>query len=204
MPACVGMINTRVSNSETFNTWKAITSTEINSISPTAAAGTVPPSAEEMNKLITASADVFNTVACIQEKISELEGSTNAIHRAQETILSLNEEISKAEEDVAIARDRVSYIRHPEEHTSFYESWFPITRPMTSSSVPFFVGVVAFIVIFGVLIFLSYLGLEVNINVTPGLVGFTYSIADQFTFTTVLLIILLATVLYYFMYMKQK
>ena len=75
---------------------------------------------------------------------------------------------------------------------------------MNSSSVPFFVGVTAFITIFGVLIFLSYLGLEVNINATPSLVGFTYNILDQFTFTTILLIIALVVVLYYFMYMKQK
>jgi len=202
--ACTPTILTRIGSPDLFNAWKATTSGQLNAISSTAAAGSTPPSGGEQTTLAAATADIFNTSACLQEQLSTLGSSTNKIHEAQQSILDLQDEITAAEADIAIARDRVAYIRHPEQNTSYYESWFPIDRPMYSANVPYFVGVTAFIVIFGLLILLSTIGVNINLAISPSFMAFFMFIRSQFTYLTFLLTILAIFAIYYFINMRQR
>lgn len=202
--ACNPTILSRISSTGNFNTWKTLTSSKITSISPTAASGTTPPTATESSTLMSASNEVFDTAACIQEKLSALGSTTNEIQTAQQDILRLNKEITEAEADVAIARDRVAYIRHPEEHTSYYESWFPINRPMQRESVPYFIAVTVFLLVFSLLVGLSLIGVNINVAMNPALLYFIQSIASQFTWLTVVLFLLLVFAIYYFVNQRQS
>jgi hypothetical protein len=175
-----------------------VTSGQLNAISSTAAGGSTPPAAGEQTTLANTSADIFKTAACIQEQLTSLSGSTNSIHTAQQSLLDLQQQINAAEADVAIARDRVAYIRHPEQNTSYYESWFPIDRPMHSANVPYFVGVTAFVVIFGILVVLSAIGLDINLIVSPTFMAYIQFIVSQFTYLTFLLTIVVIFIIYYF------
>jgi hypothetical protein len=202
--ACTPTILTRISNANNFNAWKTVTSGQLNAISTTARGGSTPPATGEQNTLATTAADIFNTATCIQEQLTTLSSSTNNIHTAQQSLLDLQQKITAAEDDVAIARDRVAYIRNPEQNTSYYESWFPIDRPMYTANVPYFVGVILFIVIFSFMILLSLVGLDINVVISPNLVMFMYFIRSQFTFTTFLLTIIAGFSVYYFMSNKQS
>jgi len=153
---------------------------------------------------MSASNEVFDTAACIQEKLTSLGSTTNQIQTAQQDILRLNKEITEAEADVAIARDRVAYIRHPEEHTSFYESWFPINRPMQRENVPYFIGVTIFLLIFSLLVGLSLIGVNINVVMNPALIYFIQSILSQFTWLTLVLFLMLVFAVYYFVNQKQS
>ena len=146
-PACSAMSNadlSRLQNQDNFNSWKQTVSAQLNSISSTTISGSTEPSSAEAAKLNTVATDIFNTTACIQEQLTLLSGTTNSIHDTQQGILDINDQILQAEADVNIARDRVAYIRHPEQHTSYYESWFPIDRPMHKENVSYFVAVTKF------------------------------------------------------------
>ena len=202
--ACNPTILSRISSTDNFNSWKTLTSSRITSISPTAASGATPPTATENSTLMTATSEVFDTAACIQEKLTALGSTTNHIQMAQQDILRLNKEIIEAEADVAIARDRVAYIRHPEEHTSFYESWFPMNRPMQSANVPYFIGVTVFILVFALLVGLSLIGLNINVAINPALLYFIQSIASQFTWLTFVMFFMLIFAVYYFVNQKQS
>ena len=153
---------------------------------------------------MAASNEVFDTAACIQEQLSRLGSTTNHIQTAQQDILRLNNEITDAEADVAIARDRVAYIRHPEEHTSYYESWFPINRPMQRENVSYFIGVTVFLLVFSLLVGLSLIGVNVNVAMNPALVYFIQRILAQFTWLTFILTLMLIFVVYYFVNQKQS
>jgi sterol desaturase/sphingolipid hydroxylase (fatty acid hydroxylase superfamily) len=153
---------------------------------------------------MTASSEVFDTAACIQEKLTALGSTTNQIQTAQQDILRLNKEITEAEADVAIARDRVAYIRHPEEHTSFYESWFPINRPMQRENVPYFIAVTVFLVVFSLLVGLSLIGMNINVSMNPALLYFIQRIASQFTWLTLALFFVLVFAIYYFVNQRQS
>jgi hypothetical protein len=205
MPSsCTPAILGRISNRTNFEAWKAVTSTTLNGVSPTAAAGTTQPSPAEARTLAETSADIFNTTSCIQEKLTEIGGTTNTIQTTQQAIIDVTKRIEEEEANVAIAHDRVAYIRHPEREVSYYESWFPIDRPMRRESVPWFVVVTSFIAIFSLLVFLSLVGVDLSFTVHPSLIIFYDLVMSQFSFTTVMLIILLAFAFYYFMNMKQS
>lgn len=181
-----------------------MTSSQLNAISSTAAGGSTPPATGEQTTLSTTTADIFKTASCIQEQLTSLSSSTNNIHTAQQSLLDLQQQINAAEADVAIARDRVAYIRHPEQNTSYYESWFPIDRPMHSANVPYFVLVTAFIVMFGILVLLSVVGLDINLIVSPNFMAYMDFIASQFTYLTFLLTIIVIFIIYYFIRMRQS
>ena len=129
------------------------------------------PTSTEQATLVATESEIFNTVACLQEQISQLGGTTNGIQDAQQQILSLNDEIKNEQANADIARDRVAYIRNPEQHTSFYESWFPMDRPMRLGSVPIFIGVIVFLFIFIVLILLALAGANITFQLPPAATG---------------------------------
>ena len=110
--------------------------------------------------------------------------------------------ISQSEEDSNIARDRVAYIRHPERQTSYYESWFPMDRPMRTSSVPIFVGLTVFIILFSILLILSFLGIDFNIVIHPTLQVLAQYLYTQFTWLTLIQTLLAIYSIYYFTYRK--
>lgn len=204
--ACNPTILSRISNLTTFNAWKNITSSRITSISPTAASGVIQPTTIETNTLSSVTSELLDTTACIQEKLTALGGTTNLIQTAQEDMLRLKNEIIEAEADAAIARDRVAYIRHPEEHTSYYESWFPIDRPIQRNTVPYLMAVTVFIFVFAFLVGMSLFGVNISIIFpisTTDPISIFMSYFSWFGSTLVLAILLILT-LYYFMYIKQS
>ena len=204
-PACSVMSNadlSRLQNQDNFNTWKQNVSAQLNSISSTTISGSTQPSSAEINQLNTVAADIFNTTACIQEQLTQLSGTTNSIHDTQQAILDINDQILQAEADVNIARDRVGYIRHPEQHTSYYESWFPIDRPMHKENVSYFVAATVFVVMFSILVGLSMIGFDISIIIQPRLYTFISYFISQFTWITLIQSIVILYAIYYFINRK--
>jgi hypothetical protein len=200
--SCTPQILVRIGDSTAFSAWKSVTSGTLNSISSAAAAGTIPPSQNESSTLSTASADIFATTACIQEQISTLGSTTNRIQSAQASILNLNKEIEDAKAQVDVARDRVGYIRHPEQTTSFYESWFPIDRPMHVTSVPVFLAITVFFFVFALLMVFSALGINLQVITSPNMFTGISQITQQFTWLTGIQFLVIAGLVYYFVIKK--
>jgi len=199
---CTPQILTRISDSTSFNAWKTVTSGNLNSISSAAAAGSISPSTNESSSLSTTSADIFATTACIQEQITKLGSTTNNIQAAQTNILDLKEQIEDAKEQAAIAHDRVAYIRHPEQHTSFYESWFPIDRPMHVTSIPVFMAITVFLFIFALLIVLSAIGIDLQFVTSPSTGIAIMGVRQQFTWFSGFEFLVIAGLIYYFVIKK--
>jgi hypothetical protein len=199
-PACSAMSNadlSRLQNQDNFNSWKQTVSAQLNSISSTTISGSTQPSLAEAAKLNTVATDIFNTTACIQEQLTLLSGTTNSIHDTQQGILDINDQILQAEADVNIARDRVAYIRHPEQHTSYYESWFPIDRPMHKENVSYFVAATVFVVMFSILVGFSLIGFDISIIIQPRLQQTVSYIISQFTWLTLFQILIMIYSIYF-------
>jgi len=198
MSACTDVIRARLQSLDTFNAWKNTTSTQLNAISANAQNGSAQPSPTESSTFATLSADIFNTTACVQSELTNLAGTTNTISQMQQEILTTSDAIIQAEADISISRDRVAYIRNPEQRTSYYESWFPLDRPMRAGNVPFFVGATVFIVLFGLLLILSFMGVDFSIIIHPTLLVNLQYIFAQFTWLTLIQGLALLYALYYF------
>jgi hypothetical protein len=200
MSACTPAILTRIADSTAFAAWKTTTSMGLSGISTNAKGGGIPPTPAEQAALVEAETDIFNTVNCLQEKVSQLSSTTNTIQKAQQQVLSLNDQIKNEEANVAIARDRVAYIRNPEQHTSFYESWFPMDRPMRTGSVPIFIGVTIFLMIFCLLVILSVMGINVTFafpQVSAAPSPFLRIVGRIRTLEWILIIVLISVVIYF-------
>ena len=194
--ACTTTIESRLSTQESFNAWKGSTSGTLNAVG-----------ANETDLSTRTVADVastvFATTACIQEKINGLSDVANNIHIAQQNILSLHDQIAEEEANLAVARDRVAYIRHPEQNTSFYESWFPLDRPMYKANVPYFVLVSVFLAIFTLFVLLSLVGVNVTMHLpSTGSISLYSRIMSYMNPFTISLFIILMSVVIYFMTRK--
>jgi hypothetical protein len=108
--------------------------------------------------------NIFDALACMQEKLTQEGSTTNQIHTAQARIMELQEQLKDSEEEIQIAKDRVAYIRDPDARPSYYQSWFPMDHPMRPSSVPIFLGIVVFGTVMIVLGLLSVLGLNISLG----------------------------------------
>jgi hypothetical protein len=139
-------------------------------------------------------------IGCLQEKISKVSNTTNQVQSAQSNIIDLNKKIIEAEADVNIAKDRVAYLRNPEDKTSYYESWFPMGRPMQNGSVPFFIAINSFLTIFLVLILSTFMGLNISFMTMP--TNFRYGHNTLFTFPNMALAFLVGFIIYYFLVPK--
>jgi hypothetical protein len=189
---CTPTITANIAN---FSTWKSTASTSLNSI-----ISSTNPTQLQQDTLNTTANSIFQTVACLNEKIRGVSGLTNEIQTAQESIINLNKQISEADEHVSIARDRVGYIRNPEKHTSFYESWFPLGRPMDKKSIPILIALNTFLFIAGIFLIMTIFGLKISFPLSS--TTSTMSSGYMFKLSDVLLLLLVGFIIYYFLVRK--
>ncbi len=169
MSACTDTLDSRLSPDETgvtaFNTWKAQTSAKITELNGTITNNALPDARK--GEYETLHRDIAQTLACLQEKQNTELDAANSVYTAQDRIVQLQREIKEREEEIQIAKDRVTYIRDPDAHPSYYQSWFPMDRPMRPSSVPVLIGIVVFFTMLILLGLLSFLGFNLSIG-APG------------------------------------
>ena len=143
--------------------------------------------------------DLTSMDTCLQYTVNSRGSIHNTINHSQDTVTDLNNKIAQEESNAAIARDRVSYIRHPEQNVSNYESWFPIDRPIKTFSLVVIMSITIFM---ATLIFLALLSNVMGINVVLSFSNKFQSDSswffDQFTDLTVIILLVLLSVLIYF------
>jgi hypothetical protein len=190
----------RITTSSAFGIWKEITSTAINRLITSANTKNGQLSDGEKAEFEVLQKDVFNTLACLQEKQMGASSTTNDIHTSQARILELQEQLKQREEEVQIAKDRVAYIRDPDARPSYYQSWFPMDRPMRPTSIPIFIGIVVFFSMFIFMAILSVVGINISVLSAPGSSSFSLLqwMQAQLTPGFWLVFVILVSVIIYF------
>lgn len=153
----VTTIDSVITDSAKFTSWKTGVTGGINGLTDT------PTNITTLAKI---SADLGNLQGCLQTKVSYMGQLPTTISGAQEEILDLNDEIAEAEIHATIARDRVAFIRDPSKGTSYYESWFPLGRPMQPVSLLIFIGLDIFLCVFALLMVASAYGIDLSVAVS--------------------------------------
>ena len=107
--------------------------------------------------------EVLDAVTNLQARVNtnpatNLENTDNSLSIVKQKIL-------EAEEDLKIAEDRVKTLRNVDKQRSYYESWFPINRPLRSSSIVicFIFGIFFFSLSF--FMFMRYLGISFTVDI---------------------------------------
>jgi len=192
MPGSIPFDCAKLSTSGEYNAWEDNMKKSINS--------NQNGGSQSEHELLKLENDMQSVTFCILNEINKLGASSTDIAEMQQNILSKTAELAEAEKDIALAKDRVAYIRHPEEHTSNYESWFPINRPMNSISLIILIAISIFLGMFYILMLLSAFDLDIVLYMSPKyyISPFFMQIMQQLTVSFwVVLIALIAVVIYF-------
>jgi hypothetical protein len=109
----------------------------------------------------------------VDEFMNSLETTHMPVIRLVDNCLRENLEADMTDYNTAKAtadesKTRLESILTPEQHTSYYDGWFPIIRPMTEISLFFVFGVALFMFIVSIMIFLSMTGVSLQIHIPEG------------------------------------
>jgi hypothetical protein len=166
-----------LSGTNNFTSWKRRMDTQVNSIRSEGVSGGVPTD-EEQRTVQNAIKDIQVISDCIAKKSKCVAGLGTTIAGSQETILSLKEQIQTEKDGLQITKERLSYVRAPDQSTSFYQSWFPLDRPLKMISVPILLGFVFFFMVVSLGVLLMLFGVNLAIYI-PG-IGQTGTSLDQY------------------------
>jgi hypothetical protein len=97
-----------------------------------------------------------------QQLIENIGTNTNLstdIYNSEVEIASLTKVLDARKLDVEVAKDRATMAQRPEMTASYYDSWFPIGRPLKRSSVPILIGFATFFLTMGFFTLLELFGI---------------------------------------------
>ena len=151
--ACTDQILRRINDPVEFSTWQTATR---NAVQPTST--TAESSIGELDS------EVSNTIACLQTKIVAARSSSSNIATLYQQYSTLQADYQAKTDALKISQDRVKLLTHPEQKTTVYESWFPLHRPLQTSS--FLVLIVTSLFFFSV--FVGLLARQMGIFVDMG------------------------------------
>jgi hypothetical protein len=102
----------------------------------------------------------------LQTYINESDPNLNSVITQQQAKLSsLLKTLNKRILDVQVAQDRATMVTRPEITASYYDGWFPLTRPLKQISIPILIGVATLLFTFAVILLLELLGIRLLLSV---------------------------------------
>ena len=108
-------------------------------------------------------AEILMAIEQLQSRVNENPANTLEVSNSE--LVALKRRIEESKKDLKIAEDRVATIRNPEKDRSYYESWFPINRPLTNRTIIIVLAIGVFFFILSFLIVLKALGFNLQFSV---------------------------------------
>jgi ABC-type multidrug transport system permease subunit len=186
---------TKLSTAGYFDSWEAETRSSVSTLQ----GGSTQPGGVQADFLAVQN-DIQAATVCILNEINRLGTSSTDISMLHQKILEKTMALSNGERDISLAKDRVAYIRHPEQNTSNYESWFPIDRPIHSLSLIVLIAITIFLGVFYIFVLMSLFNFNLvfysaqNSATNPWFAWISQQLTLSFWIT---LIILIAVVIYF-------
>jgi hypothetical protein len=150
--SCSAEQNTAIASTNGFSNWKTPILTDLNSGSLTS------------DQLTQAESKIFGMVSCLREKIAAVKSSPTNVSTLQEQVVALQKDLKEKEDQYNVAKERALSISKIEEKTSDYEGWFPLNRPMRSTSLFLLIGFSIFFTLFFFGLVMSLLGFQIRLS----------------------------------------
>jgi hypothetical protein len=150
----------------------------------------------------TSSTEATNLLNCLRGKLNYYSGSAAVPYE----IMDVNQSIANKQASVQIAKDRAASLQNVNSKVSYYQSWFPLAKPLKQSSLPILIGLTLFmmVLLFGYL--LAVVGVEIKlafpyIESVFGIRSFSDLISKP-VLLLIIVCILLGSLVAYFIYDK--
>ena len=195
--ACTDQIVARISDPVTFSSWQTTTRNAVQGIAASTQEATVS----------LLESDVTNTIGCLETKIAAARSTSSDVATLYTQYATLQADYQTKTDALKISQDRVKLLTYPEQHTTVYECWFPLHRPLQTSS--FLLLIVTSLFFFSVFVGLvaRQMGLFVDLGymytpAAPG--GFFALIMSKMNYVTVGTGLLLVASLGVIIYLTTK
>ena len=77
----------------------------------------------------------------------------------------LDKDIEIAKKDLEISKERVATLRNPNATLSYYDSWFPLNRPLKNSSLVIILGIAIFLFMISFFMILTTFGFHLKMSI---------------------------------------
>jgi hypothetical protein len=141
-----------------YLSWLSTQETQLNTLAATTAPG--PTVAQGITQII---GSISAHQACLQDQLNSVSAAATATATTQTSLSDRDQAIQERQRDVQIAKDRMLLARFPERNRSYYDSWFPLFRPLKAITVPILLGISIFFLMMALFILVSLLKLDVRI-----------------------------------------
>lgn len=103
-------------------------------------------------------------IQCIQKDILQRNDFSSRLYNLQQEVEVARKASQQRKETAAEAKERVSDVTNPYTKTTWWESWFPLGRPIEKDNVPVLLSVSIFMLVFSLGIFLRMAGMELKLT----------------------------------------
>lgn len=101
-------------------------------------------------------------IQCINKDILQRNDYSSRIYTLQQELEGKRKEAAEKKEIAKEAKERSSQLENPYSNTTWWETWFPLGRPIRKDSVPVLLSVSILMLVFSLGIFLRFAGMELK------------------------------------------
>lgn len=101
---------------------------------------------------------------CLNKDIIQRNDYTSKIYTLQQELESVRKEAEQKKQTAKDAKERASQLENPYSKTTWWETWFPLGRPIQKDNVPVLLAVSIIMLVISLGIFLRFAGLELRID----------------------------------------
>lgn len=115
-----------------------------------------------LGNLQLAEANANAYIQCINKDIIQRNDYSSRLYTLQQDVEELRKEPAAKKEIVNEAKERSAQLEKPYNNTTWYETWFPLGRPIQKENVPVLLSVSILMLVFSLGIFLRFAGKELR------------------------------------------
>jgi len=115
-----------------------------------------------LGQLQTAENKLNSYISCIQKDIIQRNDFSSRIYNLQQEVETARKNTQQLKETANEAKERSQDVQNPYSKTTWWETWFPLGRPIQKENVPVLLSVSILMLVFSLGIFLRFAGLELQ------------------------------------------
>lgn len=116
-----------------------------------------------LNQLQLAEANISSYIRCIQKDIIQRNDTSSKLYSLQQEVEEARKIAAQRKQTLAEAKERSTEVENPYNNTTWWQSWFPLGRPIQKENVPVLLSVSILMLVFSLGIFLRFAGYELQL-----------------------------------------
>jgi hypothetical protein len=117
---------------------------------------------DNLNKLQILENNLNGYISCMNKDIIQRNDFASNIYNLQQELEEKRKEVNQKKQIASDAEERSSQLENPYNKTTWWESWFPLGRPIRKENVPVLISISILMLVFSLGIFLRFAGKELR------------------------------------------